>query len=586
MILFGLPMNSWLLVISYFLLLFALARPLGAYMAKVYEGERTFLTPALGWIESKFFALSGIDPVKQMDWKEYALSLLVFSFVCFVGLFLILLCQSHLPLNPSNFHDISVDMAFNAAASIITNTGWQSHLPESSISQFSQLAGITVNNFFSCAAGMAVMVAFVRGFIRTKTTALGNFWADLVRGILYILLPLATALAIILSSQGVVQTLTNTETAQWLDPTVQTGAAQIIHLGPASSLVAIKQLSSTGAGYYNVNSAHPFENPTPLSNFFEMLAILLIPVAQFFMFGAMVRNMAQGWSLIIAISLVFLPMTMFALAHEQAGNPLLPSLGIEQSVSAHNPGGNMEGKEMRIGIAGSVLWASATTATSNGSVNASFDSFLPLTSAVPLMLMQFDEAIFGGAGSGLFSMLILVVITVFIAGLMAGRTPEYLGKSVQTYEIKMATLAMLVPHLVSLIGAAVAMSVAAGKAGVFNPGAQGFSEILYAFTSAANTNGSAMAGLFTETPFYNISLALAMLAGRFLVIIPVLAIAGSLAQKQIIPQKAGTLSTTSSSFVLALLSIVLLVGVLAFVPTLALGPIAEHFHVLGSAYPQ
>jgi K+-transporting ATPase ATPase A chain len=476
--------------------------------------------------------------------------------------------------------NVPLDLAFNASVSILTNTGWQSRAPEAFLSPLSQMAGFTAQNFFSAATGMAVMVALVRGFTRSGSADLGNFWADLVRGILYILLPLALILTFLLVSQGVVQTLDVSVDASWYDASVKDSPRQPIALGPAASLVAVKQLSSNGAGFFNANSAHPFENPTPLSNFLELLAILLIPAAQFFMFGHMAGDKRQGWSLLIAMSLVFVPMLLFGIALEQNGNPLLSPLGIDQTAHSAMAGSNMEGKESRIGVVGSVLWMGATTATSNGSVNASLDSFMPLAGSVPLMLMQFDEAIFGGVGSGLYSMLIFVVITVFIAGLMGGRSPEYLGNKIQIREIKMGTLAMLMPHMVSLLGAALALTLAAGKAGAFNPGAQGFSEILYAFTSAANTNGSGMAGLSSNTPFYNIGLGITMLAGRFLVILPVLAMAGSLAEKKIVPPARETLSTVTPVFVLFLTVNVVIVGVLTILPTLALGPIAEHFNLL------
>jgi len=576
---------NWLQIFLLLTLVLICAAPLGMYMAQVYEAKRTPLSAALGWLERAIYKALDIDPYREMNWKEYATALLVFSAVALFFFYEMLCWQGSLPFNPLGFPDVPRDLAFNAAVSFLTNTGLQSHAPEASMSLLSQTAGFTVLNFISAAISLAVMTATIRGFTRTKTEKIGNFWADMVRGTLYLLLPLAVFFALLLMPQGVVQTLTHAVNALWADPSASADESQMILTGPAASFVAIKQLSSTGGGFFNANGAHPFENPTPLSNFIETLAILLIPTAQFFMFGKMAGNMRQGWTLLVAITIVFMPLLGYGLIEEQRGNPLLPPLGIEQAQTEDQPGGNMEGKETRFGITSSVLWTSAATATSNGSVNASLDSYMPLGGAMPLLLMQFDEAVFGGVGSGLYSMLIIVIVTVFVAGLMAGRTPEYLGKKIQIFEIKMAALAMLMPHLVSLGGAALAMTLDAGKAGAFNPGAQGFVEIFYAYTSAANTNGSSMAGLMANTPFYNLSLGITMLLGRYLVILPVLALAGGMAKLNKAPFSEAVMSTTSPTFTAILAGVVLLIGFITFIPTLALGPIAEHLHLLSGLQP-
>jgi len=580
---FALSANGWLQTALLFAVLLACMKPLGSYMAAVYSGERTFLHPFFHRIENGFYRISGIVPDHEMDWKEYAKALVAFSIVNFCGLFALLRLQGKLPLNPNGFPSLPPDLAFNATASFFTNTGWQSHVPETTISVLSQIAGFTVQNFISPAIALAVMAALVRGFARVRTEKIGNFWTDIARGILYILLPLALILALLLVSQGVVQTFRTSVEYSAIDRSFQTAGKQTMAMGPAASFTAIKQLSSTGGGYFNANSAHPFENPTPLSNFLELLAILLIPAAQIYMFGRMARSAGQGWALFIAMATIFLPLFLLAAAQEQGGNPLFAPLKVDQYAGMLQTGGNMEGKEIRFGILNSSLWTSATTATSNGSVNSAIDSMTPLGSMVPLMLMQFDEAIFGGPGSGLTSMLVFVVLTVFLTGLMSGHTPEYLGKKIQTFDMKMAALAMLAPHLLSLGGAAIAMSLEAGREAATNPGAQGFSEILYAFTSAANANGSAMAGLYSNTPFYNTALGVTMLLGRFLIIFPVLALAGSLAGKTRSPFLSQVnLVTASPLFSLILAATVVILSVLAFLPTLVLGPVAEYFHLMAA----
>lgn len=587
--------NGWLQLFIYFGVLFALVKPLGGYMANVYEGKRTFLSPIFGWVERGFYKISGIDPDEEMGWKSYSLAMIIFSFLSFLGLYAILRLQGGLGFNPANMAGISPDLAFNTAVSFITNTNWQSYVGEATMSYLSQMAGLTVQNFLSAAVGMAVLVALIRGFARKKSGTIGNFWVDLVRTNLYILLPLALLYTALLASQGVVQTLKPYVDAHYIETQhvdekkddtgkitqeKQDVTTQSIAVGPVASQIAIKQLGTNGGGFFNVNSAHPFENPTPFANFLELLAILLIPAALCYTFGAMVGDRRQGWAILAAMTILFMPFLLAGTIAEQSGNPKFASLGIDQTASSMQAGGNMEGKETRFGIVNSTLWASATTAASNGSVNAMHDSFTPLGGLVPLILIQFGEVIYGGVGSGLYGMLVFVIVAVFIAGLMVGRTPEYLGKKINAFDIKMASVAVLVPHLATLIGTALAVLVGAGKTGVFNPYAQGFSEVLYAFSSAGNNNGSAFAGLSANTPFYNTALGVAMLFGRYFVMIPVLAIAGSLAAKNPVPPSAGTLPTTTPLFVGILVSIVVMVGVLTFVPALALGPIAEHFNLI------
>ena len=567
-----LTLNSLLQIVFYFAVLFACAKPLGLYMAKVYSGDVKFLRK----VETFFYKISGIDLTQEMNWKNYALSIILFSFGGFILLYALLRFQDVLPLNTQNLPAISPDLAFNTAISFITNTNWQSYGGESTMSYFSQMVGLTVQNFISAAVGMAVLVALIRGFTRRNSDKIGNFWVDMLRGNLYILLPLSLLWAVILGGQGVVQSFSPYVNAALLEPADKVSEQQIA-LGPVASQVAIKQLGTNGGGFFNTNSAHPFENPTPLSNFLEMLAILLIPIALCYTFGSMVGDTRQGWALLAAMTIIFLPLLIFCLSAEQNGNPQFTALGIDQTA------GNMEGKETRLGVVNSTLWAAATTAASNGSVNSMHDSFTPLGGLVPMLLMKFGEVIYGGVGSGLYGMLVFVIITVFIAGLMVGRTPEYLGKKIQAFEIKMASIAILVPCLCVLIGTTIGALTDAGQAGVLNQGAQGFSEILYAFTSATNNNGSAFAGLTANTPFYNTALGICMLFGRFWIMIPVLAIAGSLASKNSVPASAGTLPTHTILFVAVLASVVVMVGVLTFVPALALGPVAEQFNLIGGS---
>lgn len=590
-----LTLNGLLQIAFYFTVLFACAKPLGGYMAKVYSGEKTLLGKILRPVESICYRLAGVHPENEMNWKGYALSAILFSVGGFLLLYAMLRLQDILPLNPQSLPAVSPDLAFNTAVSFITNTNWQSYGGESTMSYFSQMAGLTVQNFISAAVGMAVLIALIRGFSRKNTDKIGNFWVDMMRSNLYILLPLSLLWAVLLGGQGVVQTFSPYINAALVEQVkvdekkddqgvitqkADTVTEQQIAVGPVASQVAIKQLGTNGGGFFNTNSAHPFENPTPFSNFLEMLALILIPVALCYTFGKMVKDTRQGWTILAAMTVIFVPLFLFCLAQEQNGNPKLTPLGIDQHASVTQAGGNMEGKETRFGIVNSTLWAAATTAASNGSVNSMHDSFTPLGGLVPMLLIKFGEVIYGGVGSGLYGMLMFVVITVFIAGLMVGRTPEYLGKKIQAYEIKMASIVILVPCLAVLIGTAVGVLTDAGMAGVQNGGAQGFSEILYAFASASNNNGSAFAGLSANTPFYNTALGICMLVGRFWTMIPVLAIAGSLAAKNSVPPSSGTLPTNTPLFVAVLAGVVVMVGVLAFAPVLALGPVAEHFNMI------
>ena len=592
-----LTLNGLLQVLFYFAVLFSCVKPLGGYMAKVYAGQSTWISPLLGPIEHGFYKLAAIQPSAEMSWKHYAFSAIMCGLGGFGLLYGFLRLQDILPMNPQHLPALSPHLAFNTAVSFITNTNWQSYGGETTMSYFSQMVGLTVQNFISAAMGMAVLVALIRGFTRKNTDKIGNFWVDITRGNLYVLLPLALLWTVLLGSQGVVQTFKPYVNAVLVEPVqlhekkdaqgnitqkAETIIEQQIAVGPAASQVAIKQLGTNGGGFFNVNSAHPLENPTPLSNFLEMLAILLIPAALCYTFGKMAGDTRQGWAVLAAMTVIFIPFLLFGLAQEQGGNPKLASLGIDQQSSALQSGGNMEGKETRFGVVNSVMWAAATTAASNGSVNSMHDSYTPLGGMVPMMLIKFGEVIYGGVGSGLYGMLVFVLICVFIAGLMVGRTPEYLGKKIQSYEIKMASLVILVPCLTVLFGAALSVLLEAGKAGPLNPGAQGFGEILYAFASASNNNGSAFAGLTANTPFYNTALGICMLLGRFWVMIPVLAIAGSLATKNAVPPSAGTLPTHTPLFIALLAGVVVLVGVLTFVPALAIGPVAEHFNMLST----
>ncbi|MGZ5028853.1 MAG: potassium-transporting ATPase subunit KdpA [Methylobacter sp.] len=552
----------------YVAVLLLLAKPLGVYIAAVYENRPVFLKRVLAPLEAAFYRLSGVRPEQEMGWKAYAAALLWFNLLGGLTVFGLQMLQAYVPLNPEQLGNITADSAFNTAVSFATNTDWQGYSGETTMSYLTQMLGLSVQNFVSAATGMAVLVAMIRGFSRTHADGIGNFWADLCRGMLYILLPLSFVLALALAGQGVVQTFKPYPGI----PLLERGesASQTLALGPVASQIAIKQLGSNGGGFFNANSAHPFENPTPLSNFLEMLAILLIPAALCHSFGIMVGDPRQGRAILSAMLLVLVGLLFVTVNLEQGGNPALTALGVDPS------GGNMEGKETRFGIVNSALWATATTAASNGSVNSMHDSFTPLGGLIPIWLIQLGEVIFGGVGSGLYGMLVFALIAVFVAGLMIGRTPEYLGKKIEIFEIKMAAVIILIPAFFILGGTALAVMLEAGKSAVANPGAHGFSEILYAFSSAAGNNGSAFAGLGVNSAFYNIALAIAMLAGRYGIIIPVLAIAGSLASKKTVPTTVGTLPTHTPLFVLLLIGTVILVGALTFVPALALGPVVEH----------
>ncbi|MFA6004400.1 MAG: potassium-transporting ATPase subunit KdpA [Elusimicrobiota bacterium] len=563
----------------YVLTVLALVKPVGTYMAWVYEGHVPFLERLFGPLERGIYRVCGVRPDEEMPWQTYAAAMMLFSGVGLVALYALQRLQGHLPLNPASLGAVSPDSAFNTAVSFVTNTNWQGYSGETTMSQLSQMAGLTVQNFVSAATGMAVMAALIRGFARKQSKTIGNFWVDMTRSTLYILLPLSTIMALALVTQGVVQTFKPSVTIPLLQTVkVSDGATteQVIALGPVASQVAIKQLGTNGGGYFNVNSAHPFENPTPLSNYLEMVAILLIPAALCFTFGRMVGDRRQGWAILAAMAMIFIPMLFLCVAMEQRGNPALSGLGVDQAPSLLQSGGNMEGKETRFGIASSAIWATATTAASNGSVNSMHDSFSPLGGLVPMAMIQLGEVVFGGVGCGLYGMILYAVIAVFLAGLMVGRTPEYLGKKIEAYEMKMASIGILISPAVVLVGTAVAVVVSAGKAGIFNPGPHGFSEVLYAFSSAGNNNGSAFAGLSANTPFYNVSTGLAMFFARFWIAIPVLAMAGSLAAKKTVPQSAGTLPTHTPLFIFFLVGTVVFVGALTFFPALALGPIVEH----------
>ena len=598
--------NGFVQLGLYLVVLLALAKPLGGFMARVYMGQPSGLDRVLGPLERLIYRLCGVRAEEEMGWKTYAIAMLLFNLCGFLAVYVLQRLQGVLPLNPQGFGAVPPDSSFNTATSFATNTNWQGYGGEVTMSYLSQMLALTVQNFVSAATGMAVLVAFIRALARHTAQTIGNFWVDLTRSTLYILLPLALVVALLQVQQGVVQTFRTYQTAPLLQatryeaPTLDTDRKplqdadgtpvtetkvvkeQVLPLGPAASQIAIKQLGTNGGGFFNVNSAHPFENATPLTNFVEMLAILLMAAALCYTFGVMVGDPRQGWAVLAAMTLVFVGALALCVWAEQTGNPRLTALGVDTTASDLHPGGNMEGKEVRFGIVNSALWATATTAASNGSVNAMHDSFTPLGGFVPLFMMQLSEVIFGGVGSGLYGMLIYVILAVFVAGLMVGRTPEYLGKKIEAYEMKMASLAILVPPLLVLVCTAVAVVTEAGKAGPLNPGAHGFSEILYAFSSMGNNNGSAFAGLSANTPFYNLVGGVAMLASRYWIAIPALAIAGSLAGKKLVPAGLGTLPTHTPLFIVMLIGVVIIVGALTFIPALALGPIVEHVLMVGA----
>ncbi|MBE0624119.1 MAG: potassium-transporting ATPase subunit KdpA [Burkholderiales bacterium] len=597
--------NGYLQLVAYVVVLLALAKPLGTYMARIYEDEPALLNRIGAPFERLIYRVCGIAPAEEMRWTQYAMATLWFSLAGTLAVYALQRLQLALPLNPQALAAVRPDSAFNTAASFATNTNWQGYGGESTMSYLTQMLALTVQNFVSAAAGMAVLIALIRGFARQGAQTIGNFWVDLTRGTLYILLPHSIVLALALVSQGVVQTYSAyhrvplIESVEYDKPKMDadgqplkddkgapvtekaTQKEQVIAVGPAASQIAIKQLGTNGGGFFNVNSSHPFENPTPLSNFLEMLAILLIPAALCHTFGLMVGDIRQGWAILAAMTIVFVALLAVCVSAEQAGNPTLAKLGVDQAASATQSGGNMEGKETRFGIVNSALWATATTAASNGSVNSMHDSYTPIGAMVPMWLMQLGEVIFGGVGSGLYGMIVFAIVTVFIAGLMIGRTPEYLGKKIEAFEIKMAAIVVLIPLAMVLGGTALAVMLEAGRAGVANPGAHGFSEILYAFSSAGNNNGSAYAGLSANAPFYNTALGMVMLFARFWLMLPTLALAGALAAKKRVPVGLGTLPTHTPLFVFFLIGVVLIVGSLTFIPALALGPVIEHLVLYG-----
>ena len=551
--------QDFIQIILFFAVLIGLTPILGNFMFKVFTGSKHLMSPVFGWLEKLTYKSSGIDPDEETNWKSYTFSLLMFNFVGFIFVFLIQLLQAQLPLNPANLPNVSWHSAFNTAVSFMTNTNWQGYSGETTLSYFVQMIGLTVQNFVSAATGIAVLLALIRGLARKTTDKLGNFWADLTRSTLYVLLPLSILFAVILVGQGIVQNFKTYDTVQTLQ-----GASQVIPMGPAASQIAIKQLGTNGGGFFNANSAHPFENPTPFSNFLEMLAILLIPAALTFTYGKMVGSTRQGWTILKAMLILLVIGLSISLYAEYSTNPIFGNLHL------------MEGKETRLGITNSVLWATSTSAASNGSVNAMHDSLSPLSGMVAMINLMLGEIIFGGVGAGLYGMVIFIIITVFIAGLMVGRTPEYLGKKIQKFEVQMAIIAVLAPNIVILLFAAWASVSAPGLAGLNNAGPHGLSEILYAYASAAGNNGSAFAGLNANTVFYNLTIGIGMLIGRFGIIIPVMAIAGSMAKKKITPSSAGTFHTDNWLFIGLLIAVILIVGGLTHFPALSLGPIVEH----------
>jgi K+-transporting ATPase ATPase A chain len=599
--------QSILLLIVFLASLLILAYPMGILLAKVGDGTPIRGMAWLARVEQGIYRIAGVEPDAATGWKSYAFGLLLFNGLGALLVYGIQRAQAWLPLNPQALPNVSPDSAFNTAVSFVSNTNWQGYSGEQAMSYLTQMLALTGQNFFSAATGMAVAFALIRGFAARSTRSIGNFWVDITRSTLYVLLPLSLVFAVFLMGQGVIQNFSAYQEATLVDsvsysqpkpgadgqPLKDAAGAvvtenlvaktQSIAMGPVASQEAIKMLGTNGGGFFNANSAHPYENPTPASNFAQMLSIFLIPAGLCFAFGRMVGDRRQGWAVLAAMTAIFVVMTLLVMSAEQQIHPALQALGVDQGASALQAGGNMEGKETRFGISASALFAAITTAASCGAVNAMHDSFMPLGGLVPMVLIQFGEVVFGGVGSGLYGMLIFAILAVFIAGLMIGRTPEYLGKKIQAYEMKMTSIAILVTPVLVLSGTAIAVMADAGLAGLANPGAHGFSEILYAFSSAANNNGSAFAGLSANTPFYNTLLAIAMWLGRFAMIVPILAIAGSLAAKQRLTENEGTMPTHGPMFVGLLIGVVLLVGVLNYVPALALGPVVEHFQ-LSSAH--
>ena len=579
-------LNNFVQALIFLAALLLMVKPLGIYMARVYEGKPVGFNVWFAGFERWIYRLTGVRSEQVMSWKTYAVAVMLFNILGIAVVYILQRLQAYLPLNPMAMPKVSADLAFNTAISFATNTNWQSYGGETTLSYLTQMLGLTVQNFVSAATGMAILAAVIRGFVQKQIETIGNFWVDLTRSVLYILIPLALVLSLALVSQGVVQTFKPSAKAALVQITKDTNgkevSEQVIALGPAASQVAIKQLGTNGGGFFNVNSSHPLENSTPLSNFLEVLAILLIAAALCYTFGEMVKDRRQGWALLVAMLIIFIPCLWGCIQVEQKGNPLLNRMGVDQNAGLLQSGGNMEGKEARFGIVNSAIWATATTAASNGSVNSMHDSYTPLGGMIPMWLMQLGEVIFGGVGSGLYGMIAFVIIAVFIAGLMIGRTPEYLGKKIEAYEMKMASLMILIPPILVLMGTAISVILPAGKNSILNPGPHGFSEILYAFSSASNNNGSAFAGLTTNTLFYNIAQGSAMFFARYWLAIPALAIAGSLSKKKIVPASSGTLPTHTPLFIVFLVMVVLIVGALTFFPALALGPIVEHLMLAGA----
>jgi K+-transporting ATPase ATPase A chain len=568
--------NGWLQIAIYALLVAAITLPLGAYMTKVFAGERTFLTPVLRPVETLFYRASGVDPAHDQHWVTYAIGVLLFNLVGFALLYALQRLQGALPLtlNPQAFPGVAPDLALNTSISFVTNTNWQAYGGESTMSYLVQMAGLTVHNFVSAATGIAVAIALIRGFARRSTQSIGNFWVDLTRTVLYVLLPISIVGALFLVWQGMPQNLN-----AYVEATTVEGAKQVIAQGPVASQIVIKMVGTNGGGFFNANAAHPYENPTALSNLFQMVLIFSIGAALTNVFGRMVGNQKQGWALFGAMGVLWLVGVLVTYTAESAGNPAFAPLGIVQVASALQAGGNMEGKEVRFGIANSALFATVTTDASCGAVNAMHDSFTPLGGMVPMVNMQLGEVIFGGVGAGLYGMLLFAILALFIAGLMVGRTPEYVGKKLEAREVKMAILALLALPLSILGFTALASVSSAGLAGLANNGPHGFSELLYAYTSATANNGSAFAGLSANTQFFNLTLAAAMMIGRFSIIVPALAIAGSLAAKKLVPASAGTFPTDNGLFVVLLIGVIVITGGLIYFPALALGPVVEHLQM-------
>jgi K+-transporting ATPase ATPase A chain len=572
--------NGWLQIAIYIVIIAAITVPLGGYMTRVFAGERTFLSPVLRPVETVFYRLCGVDAAREQNWIVYTVGMLLFNLVAFLTLYVLMRLQNALPFNPQGFSGVAPDLALNTAISFTTNTNWQNYGGEGTMSYLVQMAGLTVHNFVSAATGIAIAVALIRGFVRKSSQTIGNFWVDMTRATLYVLLPISIVAALFLIFQGMPQNLNS-----YVEATTLEGAKQTIAQGPVASQIAIKMLGTNGGGFFNANAAHPYENPTALSNLLQMVLIFSIGAALTNVFGRMVGNQKQGWALFGAMGILFLVGASVAYWAESAGNPAFTSLGVDQVASAMQSGGNMEGKEVRFGITNSALFATITTDASCGAVNAMHDSFTALGGMVPLVNIQLGEIIFGGVGAGLYGMLLFAILTLFIAGLMVGRTPEYVGKKLESREVKMAMLAVLAWPLSTLGFTALATVLPAGIAGPANSGPHGFSEILYAYTSMTGNNGSAFAGLTGNTLFYNLTGAAAMMIGRFAIIVPVLAIAGSLAAKKLVPASAGTFPTDNALYVALLIGVIIITGGLIYFPALALGPIVEHFQMLaGTTY--